>query len=343
MTNIKDYPELTEVSNQDWLLIQENKTIPAYKKVKLINLFNQSSDGGIAVTWNYKSGNTDVVLNAGANLFIDTPRDVVLDLTDVPEGSEIQIQQIGQKNSIILKGITKVRGNDITDDTTIFLRFSEIPTKLIHLNSSLGWFFLPSSNTTILSPLSLPEFRLIQLFDSTTIVANDFEKIAQWNDSINSRHASQTNESNQARYVNSIFGNGSVGGVLFEGSEDYVVDLSYLAGEKYTIAIVEARTYDHQAYIIGNSSGGTNKALHVGYRGDTQFTLAQYSNDLDAGIEPFANTLNPTIWIVSNSSRGKEILRNGILIASDNDTVDLVEMNNGRLGCGSFNVVTLRK
>ncbi|HEY9701240.1 MAG TPA: hypothetical protein V6C58_02285 [Allocoleopsis sp.] len=36
--NIKDFPELTNPQLNDWLLIQQNATIPAYHKIKLQTL-----------------------------------------------------------------------------------------------------------------------------------------------------------------------------------------------------------------------------------------------------------------------------------------------------------------
>ncbi|MEM7717103.1 MAG: hypothetical protein AAF349_26730 [Cyanobacteria bacterium P01_A01_bin.68] len=339
MTNIKDYPVLANPSDEDWLLIQENKTIPAYKKTQLINIKGSGgSSNGNSTLWSYRDGTLDFNVNASEKLFVDTPRDVLITLESLPGGTEIQIKRIRSDNSLFLTGISKIEGNDISINSSIKIPFSDIPSKLIYVNSELGWVFIPSLSVTVLSPLVLPSTGLIQLFNAANIVAGNEDKISQWDDEVSANNGMQNNINSQPKYIESIFAEGSIGGLLFEGSQEYETDLSYLENQKYVIAIVEARTSGNQIYAIGSTSGNTNSGLHVGYRGDTEFTLAQYGNDLDASIASYSGSLQPNIWIVSNSSRGKEIFKNGILISSNSNTDDLTEVNNGRIGSalGSF-------
>ncbi|MGI2909505.1 hypothetical protein [Tolypothrix sp. VBCCA 56010] len=93
------------------------------------------------------------------------------------------------------------------------------------------------------------------------------------------KHATQNDSNQQGVYKSNIFG--SLPGVYFNGNSFYNTDLNYLAGKLYTIAIVEARETTSQTYMFGQDNGGTNQALHVGYRDNTTFTLAQFGNDLN--------------------------------------------------------------
>ena len=170
------------------------------------------------------------------------------------------------------------------------------------------------------------------MFSVANIQANSGDKVSTWVDAANNNNAIQNNLSSQAIYTDGIFIQGNIPGLLFENNQEYSVDLSYLVNQKYTVAIVEARTTSNHSYIFGNDSSGTNSALHSGYRGSDSFTFAQFSNDLNTNISAFDNSIEPVLWLISNNSRGKEIYRNGILIASNNNTDDLIESNNGRIG-----------
>ncbi|MEM7712028.1 MAG: hypothetical protein AAF349_00290 [Cyanobacteria bacterium P01_A01_bin.68] len=338
MTNIRDYPESTEPSDIDWILIQENSTIPAYKKARLINIRGSNVGTGSTTGWIYRDGSVDFSLDTSTKLLIDTPRDVSIDLDNLPDGAVIEIKRVRQDNSLFITGISKIKGNNIDVDSSIKIPFEDNSSRLIYFNSSLGWFFLPESSVTVLSPLSLPTEGLNQLFNAASITASEGDSVVQWNDEIGNNHAIQNSVNSQAQFVESIFAESTIGGVLFTGFQEYETDLSYLVNQKYTIAIVEKRSSNNQLYIIGNTSGNTNSGLHVGYRGDTEFTLAQYGNDLDASISPYDGLSQANLWVVSNNSRGKEIYKNGVLISSNSNTDDLVEANTGRIGSalGSF-------
>lgn len=337
MTNIKDFPVILNPSDEDWILIQENQTIPAYKRTQLINIRGNISSSGGAV-WSYRDGTVNFTIDSGSNFFIDTPNDVSINLEDIPEGTEIQLKRIRREKSLFLTGISKIEGSNVSPNSSIKVLFDDFPSKLIYINSTIGWFFVPRSSVKVLSPLSLPSTGLVQLFNVANIIAKSEDRIPVWEDEINTNNAIQTNINYQPQYIESIFADGTIGGLLFEGSQEYEVDLGYLANEKYTIAIVESRMSENQIYITGSTSGNTNSGLHIGYRGSTEFTLAQYGNDLDAFVPSYSNSFEPTLWIISNNIRGKEIFKNGDLIASNTNTDDLVEVSNGRIGSalGSF-------
>lgn len=153
MTNIKDYPELVNPLDEDWILIQENKTIPAYKKTKLANIKNNSSSGnsGASTNWGYRDGSANFSLSGGKYL-IDTPTDVTINLENIVEGIEIELLRLSADNSLFLNGISKVNGDDIDIDASVSLPFNDIPSRLIYVNSVVGWIFIPKSNIRILSP-----------------------------------------------------------------------------------------------------------------------------------------------------------------------------------------------
>lgn len=331
MGNIKDFPELLNPADEDWILIQENKSIPAYKKTQLINIKSGGNSGSYSNVWGYRDGSVNFSINNG-NYLVNTPQDVTIDVNGTPDGTEIQLLRTTEDNFLFLTGIKKINGVDVDDDTTINVVYKELPTRLIYINFSYGWLSIPSSSVIVTSPLKLPPDGLTQLFNTASIQATSGNSVSFWDDEINGIDAIQNNTSSQAFYTADIFAQNTFPGLFFDGTKEYDVDVNYLVNQKYTIAIVEARNHASSSYIFGSDSSGTNAALHVGYRNDNEFTVAQYDNDLNATIPLYNENLIPTIWIVSNNNRGKEIYRNGVLISSNNNTDNLVEANNGRIG-----------
>lgn len=330
MSNIKDFPELTNPSDADWILIQENNTIPAYKKTQLINI---RGGGGAnnSNNWQYRDGSVNFSISQG-NYLVNTPQDVTIDLNSVSDGIEIKLLRTTADNSLFLSGIDKIKGVDVSPNSTIKVVFNEAPVSLIYINHNYGWLFIPSSSILVTNSLNLPSNGLMQVFNTASIQASNGSKTVALIDEVSGNDATQSNSNNQAIYTENIFAQNTIPGLLFSGNQEYITDLSYLANQKYTIAIVDARTSANQSYIFGNNSLGSNAALHVGYRSNSEFTLAQYDNDLNANIDSYSGILTPNLWIVSNNSRGKEIYQNGVLIASNSDTIDLLEATNGRIG-----------
>ena len=332
--NIDNFPELVNPLDEDWILIQPNDIVPAYKKAKLVNVRGSgNSSPGNTVSWIYRDGSTDFNISSGGKYLIDTPGDVTVNLGNLPDGSEIEIKRSSAENFLYLTGVSKIDGNDIDSSTSIKVSFSNTSSRLIYLNPVFGWFFIPKSSFIISSSLNLPTDGLIQLFNAANIAnVNNGGQVPQWIDEISNQNATQNNIGYQPSFAENIFKDGTSPGLLFIGNQEYETDISYLANQKYTIAIVEARNDSQQLYIFGSSNGNTNTGLHLGYRGDNSFTLAQYGNDLDSAIESYSNSPTPILWVVSNNSRGKEIYRNGVLVESNNNTDNLTEANNGRIG-----------
>jgi autotransporter-associated beta strand protein len=113
------------------------------------------------------------------------------------------------------------------------------------------------------------------------------------------------------------------------------VDLSFLAGSEYTIFALEGRTGTGNHYFLGtNSANSTNNALHIGYRNNTQYTLAQYSNDLNYNLPAFSGQ-DFRIWANQlDFSSGHAIYLDGSLAASNANTAPLTGAANGRVGNG---------
>ncbi|MGD1909563.1 MAG: hypothetical protein ACFB2X_01450 [Rivularia sp. (in: cyanobacteria)] len=338
MTNIKDFPELTNPSDADWILIQENSSIPAYKKTQLLNIRSIGFETGNSESWIYVDGTVDFTINNSSKLLLDTPRDVFISLGDLADGAEVEIKRLREDNDLFITGISRIQGNDINGDSLIEIPFKDVSIKLIYINYTFGWFLFPESNFTILATLNIPTEGLIQLFNAANILASNGDRIPLWKDEFSNKNATQNSFSYQPQYIESIFAQQTIGGLFFEAFQEYEIDLTYFVNQYYTIAIVEASTYAGENYFFGNSSGGTNIGLHVGYRFSTTFTLSQFGNDLDASVESYSGTLNPILWVVSNNSRGKEIFRNGTLISSNTNTDALLEVDSGRIGSslGSF-------
>ena len=78
MGNIKDFPELLNPADEDWILIQENKSIPAYKKTQLINIKSGGNSGSYSNVWGYRDGSVNFSINNG-NYLVNTPQDVTID------------------------------------------------------------------------------------------------------------------------------------------------------------------------------------------------------------------------------------------------------------------------
>lgn len=332
MTNIKDYPELINPSDADWILIQENATIPAYKKTQLINIRsnsnNNSSNSNSSSSWEYRDGSIDLNLDSSRGLIVDTPRDVEITLSeDIPEKTEIKIKRIREDNNLSIAGLSKIKSEDISADSQVKIKFTESFITLIYINNSIGWLIFPESSFSVSAPLFLPADGLIQLFDASSIEADDGDRIALWEDLVGERDAIQPDSSYQPEYKELVFNGGTKAGIFFVALQEFEVDFSYLANQKYTIAVVEIRTYSGQNYFLG-----TTNRLHIGYRTATDFTFAQYGDDLDASIDPYDSNQPATLWLICNSSRGKEIYKNGTLIDFSTSVSDLPESKDGRIG-----------
>ncbi|GAX41534.1 hypothetical protein NIES4075_25070 [Tolypothrix sp. NIES-4075] len=323
---IKQFTAKENRANADFLLLQDGvdsqyKHITVGNFLKDLSTGNQSGD----VSSNWQIINADFSLSAGDKGLIYSPQDIALTL---PATGEIELKRKSPTNKVNLTNLTKINDITLTAGSEVLLAFSKYATKLIY-DSAVGWFSIPMEDIIIKRPLSLPSANLIQKFYAFDLALADNTKIATWVDTASGLNATQSDTNQQPIYKTNIFD--ALPAVSFNSS--YLnTDLSYLVNQPYTIAVVESRSTSNQAYFFGMDSSGGNQGLHVGYRGNSEITLAQYSNDLNFGIEAYTNAFKSNIWIFSNSSRGKEIWRNGIKIASNSNTDNLTAGNNGRVG-----------
>ena len=100
---------------------------------------------------------------------------------------------------------------------------------------------------------------------------------------------------------------------------------SFALNQNWSMFIVEERiSSNSQNYFLGGLEALDNRNLHVGYRSDSQATLAFYGNDLNVTIPTFANDSNLRVWSFIKDPAGKRIFINGELIGSDSVATNLI-------------------
>lgn len=161
----------------------------------------------------------------------------------------------------------------------------------------------------------------------------DGSPVATWPDSAGTRDATQPTNGNQALFRVNYF-NGKPA-LQFDGTDDfYNLDLAFLAGSAYTIFVVETRNTasGYSRYFLGNSSLNTNEGLHIGYRGNTEITLAQYYNDFNLTIDGYTSPI-ATCWCFVKGTE-TQIWKNGVRLGTNGDSTKLVSATSGKLGKG---------
>jgi fibronectin-binding autotransporter adhesin len=171
----------------------------------------------------------------------------------------------------------------------------------------------------------------------TIPVAVSGDTVALWKDkSGNARDASQNNGAQQPLYTR-LSKNGA-SAVRFDGADDQLgVDLSFLVGNQYTFFVVEGkRGTKGSNYFLGTGTAAQNEGLHVGYRGDNDYTLAQYANDLDYNNNSLVYTGTQVFrtWTNMLDATGHRFLLNGTQVASNGDTTPFITANAGTVGRG---------
>ena len=172
--------------------------------------------------------------------------------------------------------------------------------------------------------------------NSGNVITNESGGVTQWLDqSGNGRNATAAGATNAVATTNTLVND--MGVVRFNGTDQHFgVDLSFLANSGYTILAVEGRTGTGNHYYLGTyNASATNQALHVGYRSDTQYTLAQYSNDLNVSVGSYANQ-QFRVWanMLNLTTNQQAIYRDGALLGSRNAGGALTAADGGRLGTG---------
>ncbi|MDA0243139.1 MAG: hypothetical protein OT477_06965 [Chloroflexi bacterium] len=146
--------------------------------------------------------------------------------------------------------------------------------------------------------------------------------VACWTDqSGNGRNGTQATAAAQPVYQTAVvngqpavrFGDGVVAG---NDNDQLLVDFNFLwngtSNQNYTIIGVADRTIAKLTnYFIGTNANANNRGLHFGYRTDTQFTLAQWGNDLNTNAVPNAANMQFAIATgIYNNAVGHSIRLN---------------------------------
>jgi hypothetical protein len=323
---IKDFPRSYIRDNDHAFLIQDEND--DYGHILLQDLLAGQVAGSF---WQFPQGDIEVttfpykafINNSSGIITITLP-------ASAPDGSELTIK-LSNNNKALITGITKLNNIPVLAGDIVSLKYVAEPIVFIYSANYESWFCLIDNVVSIIKPLVLPTTGLTQKFFASDILAVNDSSIGQWNDTVTGRHSTQSITANRPIYKTGIFNNSELPSVYFDGNDFLQTDLTYLAGQKYIIAIAEARVNANQGYILGNDASSTNAALHIGYSANTTFRLGQFGNDLDGTITGYS-TFNPSILILTNIASGKEIWRNGTRIANNTNTTNLVSAINGRIG-----------
>jgi autotransporter-associated beta strand protein len=173
--------------------------------------------------------------------------------------------------------------------------------------------------------------------DLSTITMDGSGRVSQWSDkSGNVRNATQATATQQPLSLsNALVYGQSV--MRFDGADDVMsVDLSFLApNNRYTMFIVEGRLGNKSDnYFLGTDPGATNQGLHVGYRNDTTYTLAQYGNDVDSGGLPGYASQVFRLWSNELDNTGRYVFLDGVQTATSANTTGMTTANAGVVGSG---------
>jgi hypothetical protein len=329
---IKDFTAKSTPADNDLFLLQDASN-NVYKHCTKAQLLAGSQAASGLSPW--KSVSANYTPASGERLIVSTAASAVtLTISSSASfGIEIDIYRLDTTNNLFISGATKVNGVSVLSGGIVLVNQTVLaPTKLIYIGSTYGWVSVPSNGVTVLNPLNLPTTGLQQQFYANAIAGlTDGQSISQWSDTISNNHATQSTANNQPTYKSGIFG--VLPGVLFSGSQFLSTNLTHLANNYYTIAIVERRNESgNTLYAFGNDTQASNQGLHVGYRTNTSFTLAQFANDLDYTSVPSYSNQISRIWVVSKQSRGTEIWLNNNLVQSNTNATQLTTCANGTIG-----------
>ncbi|MGI2909503.1 hypothetical protein [Tolypothrix sp. VBCCA 56010] len=171
---IKDYPYKSNLDPNDKLLLQDG-TDKAYKHTLASKVVSSSSgstgsNGGASAKWYQKQ--SDFELSANNKTLIATPNNIIVTFfSTLVEGDEIELKRLNPNNQVKLSGFDKINGASLTQSQEVELLDNEYSTKLIYLDSSNGWFSIPTNHISIKYPLNLPTDNLVQKFYALDINA----------------------------------------------------------------------------------------------------------------------------------------------------------------------------
>ena len=181
---------------------------------------------------------------------------------------------------------------------------------------------LQSSTSSLWKPSQITTALWLDATDTATISIGT--GISQWNDkSGNSRHATQSTGASQPSFITNAINGLSI--VRFDGSNDCLTfDGSFLVNTNYTIAVAVARSSTKSSNLfLGGSGASSNGNFHAGWRDNTTFTHAQYTNDYNMTVSGYSSISYEVFVIIHSTTTGKKVYRNGTLLGSSSDTASL--------------------
>ena len=140
--------------------------------------------------------------------------------------------------------------------------------------------------------------------------AIDGTAISTWHDQnkqkVTRNDATQGSESAKPQYVDDAFG--VLPGIRFASGDAMGLDGTPLAYNGYTVFVVEKRTSNKsENYFLGGTTSGGNKNLIIGYRTNTQLTLAHHSNDLNSSVDGYDEPNTRMHMFIFSTNFGKRI------------------------------------
>lgn len=177
--------------------------------------------------------------------------------------------------------------------------------------------------------------------DASSLSLANGADVTTWSDlSGHNRHAVQNTTANKPIYVTNMVGGKA--GIRFRPSAPnrtqtfLSYDGSHLINSPYSLFTVAARRSGGFQMIMAGSGGTSNSNLHWGWRDDSRFTLAQWSNDISLNLTSAnLNTFSIFSSIRNNQSTpyGRAVFQNGFMLGtSDNNTTLLSSYDNPYIG-----------
>lgn len=174
--------------------------------------------------------------------------------------------------------------------------------------------------------------RVVLWLDASTLGLADGADVSSWNDlSGNNNHATQATTNNMPVFQTNIIG--TMPTVRFRPTTPnrtqtwLEYDGSYLVGSPYSIFAVTARRSLGFKMILGGSVTTGNQNLHWGWRDNTQFTLAQYGNDINRTLDNSTASNFSIISSIRNNTAtpwGRAIFQNSTLQGATDNNITLL-------------------
>lgn len=179
--------------------------------------------------------------------------------------------------------------------------------------------------------------RLTLWLDASTLSLSNGADVSNWTDlSGNANHATQATTVNMPIFSTNIIGGNPV--VRFQPTAPNRTQtwLNYsgmnLVGSPYSIFAVAARRSLGFKLVLGGTSTNGNQNLHWGWRDNTQFTQAQYGNDISRTLDvSTANTFSIFSTVRNNTTSpwGRAIFQNSNLLGATENNITLLTDNPG--------------